>query len=110
MTKPHGRRFLDPPSTESLLAILAADFLIIGKLRGFERTAWNATMQPLLFRTAGLASAIAVRFEEPKRGVLLAVATAIIELMPPDEDGVADDAGWIRIEVAITRARDVFDH
>jgi len=66
-------------------------------------------MQPLLFRTAGLASAVADRFEEPKRGALLAVATAIIELMPPDEQGLPDDAGWMRIEVAITRARVVFD-
>jgi len=110
MSKPHGRRLLDPPPTETMLATLAADFLIIGKLRGFERSAWNATMQPLLFRTAGLATAIAGRFEEPKRGALLAIATAVIELMPPDEQGLPDDAGWIRIEVAITRARDIFDH
>ena len=101
-------KLLDPPSTEAMLETLAADFLIIGKLRGFERSAWNATMQPLLFRTAGLASAIADRFENPKRGALLAIARAIIELMPPDEQGMADDAGYIRIEVAITRARDVF--
>ena len=92
-----------------MLTTLATDFAIITKLRGFERSAWNATMQPLLFRTAGLASAVANRFEEPKRGALLTVAKAIIELMPPDEGGAADDAGWIRIEVAITRARDVFD-
>ena len=107
MIRGPGRRLLDPPPVETMLTTLAADFLIIGKLRGFDRTAWNATMQPLLFRTAGLASAIADRFEEPKRGALLAVATAIIELMPPDEQGLADDSGWIRIEVAITRARAV---
>ena len=92
-----------------MLATLAADFLIIEKLRGFDRSAWNATMQPLLFRTAGLASAIADQHDQPKRGVLLAIAKAIIELMPPDENGVADDAGWIRIEVAFTRAREAFD-
>ena len=109
MMRAPGRRLLDPPPVEAMLATLAADFLIIGKLRGFDRTAWNATMQPLLFRTAGLASAVADRFEEPKRGALLAVATAIIELMPPDEQGLADEGGWIRIEVAITRARTVFD-
>jgi hypothetical protein len=88
---------------------LAANFLIIEKLRGFDRSAWNATMQPLLFQTAGLASAIADRHEHPQRGALIAVAKAIIELMPPDEQGIADDAGWIRIEVAITRAREAFD-
>jgi len=109
MNRPKGSRLLDPPPVETMLSTLAADFLIIGKLRGFERSAWNATMQPLLFRTAGLASAVADRLDDPKRGALLAVATAIIELMPPDEQGVADDAGWIRIEIAITRARTVFD-
>ena len=104
------RKLLDPPSVETMLTILAADFLVIEKLRGFERSAWNATMQPLLFRTAGLASAIADRYEDDaKRAALRAVARAIIELMPPDEEGVADDAGWLRIEVAMTRARDIFD-
>ena len=43
-----------------MLTTLATDFAIITKLRGFERSAWNATMQPLLFRTAGLAGAIEV--------------------------------------------------
>lgn len=109
MSRPLGSKLLDPPTTEAMLTTLATDFAIITKLRGFERSAWNATMQPLLFRTAGLAGAIADRFENPRRAALIAVARAIIELMPPDEEGMADDAGWIRIEIAITRARDVFE-
>ena len=109
MSRPLGRKLLDPPTTEAMLTTLATDFAIITKLRGFERSAWNATMQPLLFKTTNLTGAIADRFESPKRAALIAVARAIIELMPPDEEGMADDAGWIRIEIAITRARDVFD-
>ena len=93
MSRHVARKLLDPPSVEAMLTTLAADFLIIGKLRGFDRNAWNATMQPLLFRTAGLASAVADRLEEPKRGALLVIATAVIELMPPDENGMPDDAG-----------------
>lgn len=101
--------FLADPSTEDLLKSIAIDLLVIQRFRGFDRNSWPMTMQPLLFRTAGVAAIVAERSDGRQRHVMKDLAAAIVGIMPPDESGVPDETAWLRLSVAHTRAIEAFD-
>ena len=100
--------WLEDPSTDELVRVIAIDLLVIQKFRAFDRNTWPMTMQPLLFRTAGLTAIVAGRSEGERRQVMIDLSTAIISIMPPDEHGNADDAAWLRLAAAHARALDVY--
>ena len=96
------------PTTDDLARAVALELMVIQKFRAFDRNMWPMTMQPLLFRTAGLAAIIAERTTgEPSRA-MVELSTAIISIMPPDELGNPDDAAWLRLAAAHSRAVDAF--
>lgn len=99
---------IDEPSVDTLLTTIAEDILVIARFRGFERANWPMTMQPLLFRAAGLAAIVADRVTGERRIVMLALSRAIIGIMPPAEDGTPDDAGWEALADAHSRAIEAF--
>lgn len=99
---------LADPSTDDLLASIAIDMLVIQRFRGFDRNSWPMTMQPLLFRAAGVAAIVAERTEGRQRQVMKDLAAAIVGLMPPDESGQPDEAAWLRLTMAHTRAVEAF--
>ncbi|MBS2014806.1 MAG: hypothetical protein JST00_18095 [Deltaproteobacteria bacterium] len=99
---------LADPSTDDLLASIAIDMLVIQRFRGFDRNSWPMTMQPLLFRAAGVAAIVAERTEGHQRQVMKDLAAAIVGLMPPDESGHPDETAWLRLTMAHTRAVEAF--
>lgn len=99
---------LDEPSVDTLLTTIAEDILVIGRFRGFDRTNWPMTMQPLLFRAAGLAAIVADRVTGERRIVMLELSRAIIGIMPPGEDGLPDEAAWSAVADAHARAIEAF--
>ena len=100
--------WLEDPSTDELVRVIAIDLLVIQKFRAFDRNTWPMTMQPLLFRAAGLCAIVAERSDGERRRVMLELSTAIISIMPPDEHGNPDDAAWLRLAAAHARALDVY--
>lgn len=99
---------IDEPDVDTLLTSIAEDILVISRFRAFDRHNWPMTMQPLLFRAAGLAAIVADRVRGERRIVLLELSRAIIGMMPPDEEGRPDDAGWAAIADAHGRAIEAF--
>src|SRR5688572_24339661 len=91
---------LAEPPIDDLLSAVSRDLLIIERFRAMDRNTWPMTMQPLLFRAAGLAAIVADRVEGRKRSVMLELSTSIIQIMPPDERGEPDDAAWLRLAAA----------
>jgi hypothetical protein len=96
--------WLDDPSTDDLVRAIAIDLLLIQKFRAFDRNTWPMTMQPLLFRTAGLCALVAERSDGERRRVMVELSTAIITIMPPDDEGKPDDVAWMRLAAAHARA------
>ncbi len=100
--------WLADPSTDDLLRAITVDLAVINKFRSFDRNSWPMTMQPLLFRTAGLAAIVGERSEGEKRRAMFELSAAIISLMPPDETGSSDEAALLRLGVAHARAIEAF--
>lgn len=100
--------WLADPSTEDLLKSIAVDILVIQRFRAFDRNTWPMTMQPLLFRAAGIAAIVAERTDGRQRQVMKDLAAAIVGIMPPDESGAPDEAAWLRLSMAHTRAIEAF--
>jgi hypothetical protein len=100
---------LAEPTLDELLAAVACDLVVIQRFRGMGRDLWPTTMQPLLFRCAGLAAAAAdkVAFKQ-NREALVALSTAIIGIMPPDDGGVLDESAWERLAIARAGAEQAF--
>jgi hypothetical protein len=96
------------PSTDDLLRSIAIDLVVIKKFRAFDRNSWPMTMQPLIFRTAGVAAIVAERTDGLQRQVMKELAAAIVSIMPPDENGAPDDAAWHRLAAAHARAIEAF--
>ncbi len=96
--------WLEDPTIEDLVRAIAVDLLLIQKFRAFDRNTWPMTMQPLLFRAAGLSAIVAERTDGEQRRVMVELSTAIISIMPPDERGNPDDVAWIRLAAAHARA------
>lgn len=96
--------WLEDPSTDNIVRAIAMDLLVIRKFRLFDRNMWPMTMQPLLFRAAGLCAIAAERGEGERRQIMIELSTAIISIMPPDEQGHPDDAAWLRFAAAHARA------
>ena len=103
-----GSMWLEDPSTDQLVNAIAIDLLVVQKFRAFDRNTWPMTMQPLLFRTAGLTAIVAGRSEGERRQAMIELSTAIISIMPPDEHGNPDDTAWLRLAAAHARALDVY--
>lgn len=100
---------LDEPSVDQLLTAIAEDLLVIQRFRAMDAGAWPMTMQPLLFRTAGLAAIVADRVSNPEqRVVMVELSNAIIRIMPPNDQGQPDDDGWLRLAAAHAAAVEVF--
>lgn len=100
--------WLADPTTDDLVREVAIDLVVIQKFRSFDRNTWPMTMQPLLFRSAGLTAIIAERSEGDRRRAMIELSTAIISIMPPDEHGNPDDAAWLRLAAAHARAIESF--
>ena len=96
--------WLEDPTTDDIVRAIAMDLLLIQKFRAFDRNTWPMTMQPLLFRTAGMTALVAERSDGERRRVMVELSTAIIGIMPPDEHGNPDDAAWLRLAAAHARA------
>ena len=99
---------LDEPGVDTLLTTIAEDILVISRFRGFDRNNWPMTMQPLLFRAAGLAAIVADRVSGERRLVMLDLSRAIISIMPPAEDGTPDEDAWGALADAHERAIEAF--
>ena len=99
---------LAEPPVDDLLSAVSRDLLIIERFRGMDRNTWPMTMQPLLFRAAGLAAIVADRVEGRRRTAMLELSTSIIQIMPPDEHGLPDDAAWLRLAAAHAGAIEAF--
>jgi hypothetical protein len=100
---------LSDPTLDDLLSDISRDLVVVQRFRGMGRDLWPMTMQPLLFRCAGLAAAAAERVAFRKnRDALLELSAAIIGIMPPDERGNPDDAAWLRLAAAHAAAVDAF--
>jgi len=96
------------PPVDDLLSAVSRDLLIIERFRAMDRNTWPMTMQPLLFRAAGLAAIIADRVDGRQRTSMVELAAAIIKIMPPDEQGMPDDAGWLQLAAAHAAAVEAF--
>ena len=96
--------WLEDPSTDEIVRVIAMDLLVIQRFRAFDRNTWPMTMQPLLFRAAGLTAIVADRSDGARRRAMVELSTAIISIMPPDERGNPDDAAWLRLAAAHARA------
>lgn len=100
---------LRDPTLDELLSAISLDLVVVQRFRGMGRELWPMTMQPLLFRCAGLAAAAAelVAFKQ-NREALIELSAAIIGIMPPDDQGNPDDAAWQRLSAAHAAAVQAF--
>ncbi len=99
---------LAEPPVDDLLSAVSRDLLVIERFRAMDQSTWPMTMQPLLFRAAGLAAIVADRVEGEQRRSMIELSQSIIKIMPPDEQGLPDDAAWLRLAAAHASAVEAF--